>query len=205
MIAIICPSRGLIFTETDILIDEVVENFDCKVFRTHNKKIPESFNILTEKALLNKNVDVILYIEEDNVPTFQQVKEMIDRDVDISFVDYGVGGSSCSAKDEKGEILWCGLGVTLIKRRVFEALDRPYFRTDISYRLNDKKWIDVPMKYGGHDIYFFVKARGKGFKITQIEGEARHLKLDGLGKPEINHGLHKISEKPKIIKTQIIS
>lgn len=204
MIAIIVATRGLVFTETDILIDKVVNFFDSQVFRSYDKKIPDAQNYLVEEALKTE-AQYFLFIEEDNVPTFEQVKKMVNRDVDISFVDYAVGGWSCSAKDKKGEILWAGLGVTLVKRQVFEKLERPFFSIDKSLRLNDNKWIDTPMKYGGHDIWFFTKAREAGFKITQVEGEARHLKLETLGTPEINYGLHKIGEKPKISRKQIIN
>ena len=203
MIAVLCPSRGLVFTETDILIDKVVNHFDSQVFRSYDKKIPDAQNFLVEEALKTEST-YFLFLEEDNVPTFEQVKEMVNRDVDIAFVDYGVGGWSCGAKNDKGEILWCGLGVTLIKRKVFEKLDRPWFRIDKSLRLNDNKWIDVPMKYGGHDIWFFTKAREAGFKITQVAGEAIHLRLDKLGTKEINNGLHIIEKKPSISKLQVI-
>ena len=204
MIAIIVPTRGLTFTQTDILIDQVVEHFDCRVFRTFDKEIPVAQNYLVEEAL-KTDAEFFLFIEEDNVPTLKQVRDMVNRNVDICFVDYGVNGWSCSAQNKKGEILWCGLGVTMVKRRVLEKMEKPWFRTDKSYRLNDNKWIDVPMKYGGHDIYFFVKAREVGFKITRIEGEADHLRLNSIGRPEINHGLHLIEKKPRISKEQIIS
>ena len=204
MISILVGTRGLVFTQTDIIIDKIVNNFDCKVFRTFDKKIPDAQNYLVEEALKTDS-EFFLFIEEDVVPTIEQVKEMVNRNVDICFVDYGVNGWSCSARDGKGEILWCGFGCTMIKRCVFEKLVRPYFRTDKSLRLNDNKWIDTPMKYGGHDIWFFTKAREAGFQITQVGGEAIHLKLEALGTSEVNHGLHFISKKPKIEKYQIIS
>lgn len=205
MIAIIVPTRGLTFTKTDEAIDKIVERFDCRVFRTYDKEIPESHNWLVEKAL-ETEADYLLFVEEDNVPTLERVVEMVNRNADISFVDYGVAGWSCSAKDEKtGEVLWCGFGCTLIKRRVFEKMEKPWFRTDKVLRLNDWKWLDQPAKYGGHDIWFFSKAREAGFKITQIAGEIDHLKLDALGRPEINKGLHQIGQKPKITKYQLIN
>lgn len=204
MIAILVATRGLVFTETDILIDKIVNYFDSQVFRTFDKKIPDAQNYLVEEALKTE-AQYFLFIEEDNVPTFEQVKSMVNYDRDISFVDYGVAGWSCSARKSDTEILWCGLGATMVKRKVFEKLERPFFRTDKSLRINDMTWTDIPMKYGGHDIWFFTKARESGFKITQVVGEARHLKLEALGTPEINHGLHKIGEKPKISRKQIIS
>jgi len=203
MIAILVATRGMVFTETDILIDKVVNHFDSQVFRTFDKKIPDAQNYLVEEALKTE-AQYFLFIEEDNVPTFEQVKLMVNYDRDISFIDYGVNGWSCSARKSDTEILWCGLGATLIKRSVFEKLKKPWFRTDKTLRLNDWKWIDNEAKYGGLDIWFFTKAKEAGFKIFQVPGECRHLKLDKLGSPETNNGLHIISDKKKIEKYQTI-
>lgn len=203
MIAILIPSRGLTFTRTDIAIDQIRERFDCRIFRTYDKKIPEAHNWLVEEGLKTE-ADYFLFVEEDNVPQLEKVVEMVNRGSAISFVDYGVAGWACSARDGKGEVLWCGFGCTLIKREVFEKLEKPWFRTDKTLRLNDWKWIDQPMKYGGHDIWFFTKAREAGFRITQISGEIEHLGVKELGKPEINNGLHPIFNKPSIKNYQII-
>ena len=203
MITILIATRGMIFTEVDKAIDEIKERFDCKVIRTYDKKIPDAQNWLVEEAL-KTSAEFFLFIEEDVVVPIERVVEMINRDVDIAFIDYGVNGWSCSAKDDSGKILWCGLGATLIKRKVFEKVEKPWFRTDKTLRLNDMQWVDNPSKYGGLDIWFFTKAREAGFSISQITGECRHLKLDSLGKPEMNNGLHLISGKPRIINYQLI-
>ena len=49
-----------------------------------------------------------------------------------------------------------------------------------------------------------MTAREKGFKIKQAAGECKHLKLEALGKREINKGLHVITEKEKISKHQTL-
>ncbi|PWU05326.1 MAG: hypothetical protein C5B43_03510 [Verrucomicrobia bacterium] len=128
-------------------------------------------------------------------------------DADIACIDYGVAGYSCITKDKSSrEILWCGLGCTLVKRKVFDTLTMPYFRSDIQLLLNnypEEEWIQAPKDaYGGHDIYFCIQARKAGFTIKQVEGECIHLKLDALGVPEVNYGLHNIGEKPSISKHQ---
>ena len=203
MIAICCATRGMIFTEVDIAIDQIKEHFDSKIFRTFNKPIPEAQNFLVEEAL-KTNAEYLLYIEEDVVPTLSQVREMVNRNVDIVFIDYGVNGWSCSAKDKSGKILWAGIGCTLVKRKVFEKIDAPWFRTDKSLRLNDWKWIDNPSKYGGQDIWFFRQAIEAGCQVVQIAGEVRHIGLKVLGKKEVNNGLHEVFVKEKIKNYQII-
>lgn len=207
MIAILIASRGLIFTETDQFIDEIQDRFDTKIIRTYDKKIPDSQNYLAEQALAT-TANYFLFIEEDIVGSVDHVVQMINADCDISFVDYAVSGWSCSMREKTtGEILWCGLGCTLIKRQVFEALEKPYFRTDKKFRLNTMRWVDVKGddEYGGQDIWFFLHAIEKGFQIKQIPGECRHLGLGKLGKKEINTGLHSIFEKPKIERQQVIN
>lgn len=203
MICILVPTRGFTFTRTDIVIDQIKERFDIKVIRTYDKKIPEAHNFLVEEGL-KTDAEFFLFLEEDVVPTLEQIVKMVNRDTDIAFVDYGVNGWSCSAKDKKGNILWAGLGCTLVKRGVFETLEKPWFRTDKVLRLNDNKWLDQEAKYGGHDIWFYTKARETGFIIQQISGEADHLGVDALGKKEVNNGLHPIFTKKSIKNFQII-
>jgi len=202
MIGVILPSRGLIFAETEISIEKELKRYLYRVYRSSNLKIPDGHNQLTQKAL-DEKCDYIFYIEEDMVIPDGGFERMINLDKDIVFIDYAVNGWSCSQRKEN-EILWCGLGCTLIKSYVFKSLDYPYFRTDKVLRLNDWKWVDAGPKkrYGGQDIWFFSQAREVGFEITQAEGECRHLKLDELGNSDYNDGFHKISDKEKITKIQ---
>lgn len=201
MIIIAVPTRGMLFTEVAQAITEIQLHVQSIPIYTWNMPIPDAHNALVEKALMF-NPSHVLFIEEDNIPPKMGVMNMLNANADIACIDYGVNGWSCTAKRRNGEILWCGLGTTLIKREVFERLERPWFRSDKSLRLNDWQWIDNPAKYGGHDIWFCTKAREAGFEIVQVSGEARHLKLDALGQREINNGLHLISDKPRISKQQ---
>ena len=135
-------------------------------------------------------------------------KRLLETNVDIACIDYAVSGYSCITKNKEGEILWCGLGCTLVRSAVFDKLEKPYFRSDKLLLLTD--WPDITwvnageQGYGGQDIYFCVKAREAGFEIKQVEGECVHLKLEELGRTEINKGLHKIVEKEKISKHTIL-
>lgn len=205
MIAIVLCSRGLIFAEVEHEIEKMRLEHDIVVFRTWNKPIPDAQNYLTEEVLKNPDIDYLFFIEEDTVPPEGALEKLLTLNTDIACIDYGVNGYSCVAKDKKTEeIYWCGLGCTLIKRKVFDKIEKPWFRTDKTLRLNDWKWIDNPAKYGGHDIWFCMKAREKGFTIQQVEGECRHLKLVSVGVSEYNNGLHIVKEKPKIVIQQYI-
>lgn len=205
MIGVVLPSRGLIFAE---VLESLQENLIGKehwVYISHDLPIPDCENYLTEKALEDGS-EYLWFIEEDTIPPNNALRDLLNADSDIAAIDYGVAGWSCITRSKiDNEILWCGMGCTLIKREVFAALEKPYFRSDLELSLNDMTWNPSPKdKYGGQDIWFCTKAREKGFKIKQVEGEAKHLKLETLGVPEINNGLHVIVEKPKITKHTVL-
>ena len=209
LVGIVTPTRGMVFTRTVEAIENIRQGFDTKLYFSDDLPIPDGHNQLCEKALAD-GCDMVLFIEEDVVAPAESLKKLLAAKADIACIDYGVNGWGCVTKNSQGEILWCGLGLTLVRREVFEALERPYFRVDKVLRLNDMTWKDLPedyiknKNYGTLDIYFCTKAREKGFKIKQVEGEADHLKLVSLGERGKNHGLHIIEPKERISKNQII-
>lgn len=211
-IAVVLPTRGLVFTEVEEAIEKArwtfishMKKVEIRVFRSTSLPIPESHNHLTEVALSNYSPEYIWFIEEDTVPPRNALYDLIKADADIAFIDYSINGWACAAKTPE-EILWCGLGCTLVKADVFKKLEKPYFRTDKSLSLNDDtyfQWLDQPNKYGGHDIWFFSKAREAGFKLVQVPGECKHMQIHALGTSAINDGLHIISQKRKIEKHMV--
>ena len=207
-IGIIVPTRGLVYSRVIEALEEERKGYETKIYISHNLPIPVGHNNLT-KAALRDGMDVLFFVEEDTVPPARSIEKLLAANNEIACIDYGVSGWGCISRNTKGEILWCGLGCTLIKKEVFEALEEPYFRTDKVLRLNDWTWQDLPPEYvenkayGSLDIWFFTKAREKGFRIVQVEGEADHLQLIQLGDRGKNHGLHEIGLKPKIVKKQV--
>lgn len=208
-IGILTPTRGTIFTRTLVAIEKERCGYDTTLYLSHDLPIPDGHNQLVEKALAD-GMDFILFIEEDCVIPTGALEKLLAVNADIACIDYGVSGWSCITKDTEGDILWCGLGCTLINRRVFETLERPFFRVDMVLDLPDFTWRQLPEQYvqtrnyGSLDIWFFTKAREKGFEITQIEGECVHLELVELGRKGSNHGLHIIREREKISKNQTL-
>lgn len=210
MIGIVLPTRGLVFARVESVIERFREKHQVKVYRSGNLPIPLGHSQLSQQALID-GCDYIFYIEEDTVPPDNALDELLKADADIACIDYGVAGWGCVTRNPQGEILWCGLGCTLVKRKVLETLDQPWFRVDKTLRLNDWTWVDLPedyikdKQYGSLDIWFCTQARAKGFKIVQVEGECDHLQLVALGQRETNNGLHQIEIRPKIQKKQIIT
>lgn len=208
MIAIVQPSRGLIFTEAVNALDRNFEKYKHKFYRSYDMVIPDCFNFLTEQALKD-GAEYVFYSEEDTVMPDGGFERLLAAQSDIAAIDYAVAGWSCITRDKTtNEILWTGLGCTLVKREVFDKLEKPYFRSDKALLLNtwpNVTWIDAGQQaYGGQDIYFCMMAREKGFNIEQVDGECRHLRLKELGRPEINKGLHIIEQKETISRHQTL-
>lgn len=210
-IAICLPTRGIVLTQVLQSIERERKSYEIEVFYKEGLGIPGGHNEAVRDALLRTDANYILMVEEDNVIPQGGITAMLNvmkhTNAGIVFIDYGVNGWSCSARVKKPiEILWCGLGCTMVRRAVFDDLEYPYFRSDQSLRLNDWKWVPNNDPYGQQDIWFCMKAREKGWLISQVPGmQSPHLALLELGKRETNNGMHKISIKTPIEKWQYIS
>lgn len=208
-IGIILPTRGLVFTRVEQAIESFRTDYDITVYRSCEMPIPDGHNSLTEKALI-EGCDYIFFVEEDTVPPSGALGMLLQANSDIACIDYGVAGWSCVTKNSEGEVLWCGLGCTLVKREVFDRLEKPYFRVDKVLRENDWTWVQLPEQYiktknyGTLDIWFCTQATKNGFRIVQVEGvEADHLELIRLGERGVNNGCHTIKKKLRAEKKQV--
>lgn len=208
-VGVVLCTRGLVFTRVENAIFGNLKGVTHTIYRSEDLTIPYAQNVLVEQALSDPEITHVLFVEEDTVMPEHALADMLKLDGDIVCIDYGVAGYSCITRvKETNEILWCGLGCTLVKREVFDKLEKPYFRSDKALLLNDWpeiKWINAgEQAYGGQDIWFCMQARDAGFTIKQAPGECQHLQLDQLGRREINKGLHQISQKPMISKRQYL-
>ena len=199
-LAILIPSRGLINSRT---IESVLENiydshFYYKFFFTHDLPIPDAQNTLVRRAL-DWEADYLWFVEEDMLIPKDTLQKMYMLMQPIVAVDYPVGEKryGCIAR-KAGEILWFGLGCTLIHDEVFEEIKEPWFETSKTVRITNEDPFEyvidknVPNKYGGHDILFGLKAKEKGVEIMQLEGvTAGHIKPVETGREGSNSGIHK--------------
>jgi hypothetical protein len=192
---VICviPTRGLIYAKT---IRGVLRNIREPII-VDGLPIPDCFNSAVVAALINKP-DYIWFVEEDNEVPEGVLSAFLKTKSDIITMDYPVAkGISHIHKNSSGEIDWCGLGCTLIHRRVFEAIDQPWFEVNILYNQNGDEVI-VPEHrlktgWGGHDTRFFKKALNKGFKINVVEGfKGEHYRAEEIPKREMNNGFYTI-------------
>lgn len=202
-LAILMPTRGLVFGETVRSLVENVKDFETEWKFAIGLPIPDCHNYVVEEAL-KTDCDYFLFVEEDMFLPEGAVKRMYGQG-DIVALDYPVDSGHGTVQRKCGEVIFCGLGCTMIRREVFERMERPWFETDKSLRITSQDpfeyevW-DVPYKYGGQDMLFCHKARELGYKIQAIEGEAQHLRVRQLDDRKYNQGAQVIEALPPIAK-----
>lgn len=228
MIAVCLPSRGLVFSKTMQSVIEGMQALNKLGIATiycssHGLKIPDCHNLCVEQAMSNTSVKKMFMFEEDNFLFPDAFVALATNDADVVTIQYNDKNGSPHGiihYNEAGEVLWGGLGSTVIKREVFETLGAPYFRTDTLYRnikkhwqgdklvteyeeieprqkWNGEKFVEVrdEYKYGGLDIDFYTRARKAGFKIAvQDNFKGHHFELVKLGEKHTNNGMHEIRQ-----------
>jgi len=213
-IAVILPSRGLMFSQT---ADEILQNLKGiphRFFFAHKLSIPECFETPTNRALEDPEVTHLLFVEDDMILPPTILQKMLDMDVaavtaDYPTTDYG-GGAVFKVK---GKIIFCGTGCTLIKREVFDELKKPYFRTDICWNVKNYgdfiKIIAVRRGdlegYGLHDVNFCMNLYRLEIPIHDIGIKIGQRKLIALGKAGTNDGAHQIEEWKKVKKDDLLN
>jgi hypothetical protein len=230
MIAVVVATRGLIYTRTmQCIFDGMAElsklGVASKLITTHDLPIPDAQNYLTETALQDHAVQKLFFIEEDNFvfpDTFVAIATNDNPIVTVTYNDKNGSPHGIVHYDGSGQVLWAGLGATLIRREVFEKLGKPYFTIDDRYQVfktrqkdgafitsykkidNRTIWneetkqveeVKDPYAYGGQDINFYIKAREAGFNVTILrEHKAHHFDLVSLGEKHTNNGCHQIRQ-----------
>jgi hypothetical protein len=197
MSKVVCvlPTRGLVYANT---VKGLFNNQFNDLIVVSGRPMPDCFNEGISKALL-VDCEYIWMVEEDNELPKGILEKMLKEKKDIVTIDYNVGGGvSHIQRDEGGEIIWCGVGCTLIKRKVFETIPQPWFKVDVYQDQKTgewHKWPDhqIPKKFGGHDVWFFTQARNYGFKINVLDGvKGLHFRAKEITKREMNQGSYTI-------------
>lgn len=216
MIGICVPSRGLIYSKT---VESIISGMQAlakvgiasQYFASHDLPIPDCHNYCVETAFQNPAISKIFFIEEDMYIFPEAFVALATSDADITTLQYNDKNGSPHGiihYNEAGEVLWSGLGATIIKRGVFEALGQPYFRTDTIYKVVKKRIengkaitehqatdIKGSYAYGGLDVDFYTRARHQGFKIAVLDNyKAHHFDLVQLGDKQTNNGCHVIRQ-----------
>ena len=212
MIAVILPSRGLIFSQTADEILQNVRDIPHKFFFSHRKPIPECFESPTQEALKDKEVTHLWFIEDDMILKPDTLKRLIEVDKAVVTADYPIN------KDGRGavftvdkQVVFTGTGCLLVQREVFEEMKTPYFRTDMRWNIKNygtflkmTRVDDNSVGYGLHDVNFCMNLYGKNIPIHKITGNIGQRKLLALGKAGSNNGEHLIEEWTKVNKDHLL-
>lgn len=206
-LAVVVPSRGLMFSETleDLLRE--LEGFNYEIFWAHQKPLPQAFNEPTEIALKDPDVFAVLFCEDDMVLPEGILKEMFAKNYPVVAMDYPFqqNGDATILHDPKGYAFWSGTGFLLVAKAVLENMDKPIWRTDRTFDpFIDEDTIHFwPRKlnkvyYGLHDLNFGLTLYSAGLPIMPMERTGGQHKLRSLGKVASNNGAHDIYELTEV-------
>jgi hypothetical protein len=210
-VAVILPSRGLIFSKTAEEILNNLRGIPHKIYFSHRKPIPECFETPTTEALKDPDVTHLWLVEDDMVLPPDTLKKMLEADANAVTFDYPVTkeGNGAVFYDQGGTVVFCGTGCLLVKRRVFDSLKQPFFTDKIRWTLLNYgeavkltgSYDDTP-GYGTHDITFSIKLWKTGVMIKVIKGKLAQRKLVVLGKAGSNNGAHNIEVWKKVVNNK---
>lgn len=206
-LAVILPSRGLMFSETlEELLGEL-DGLDYEIYWAHEKGLPECFNEPTERALADKNNFAVLIVEDDMIIPKGILRTMFEQNYPVTALDYPFqqNGDSTCLHDPNGYAYWTGTGFMLLAREVLEQFEKPIWRTDRTFDpFIDKDTIHFwPRKltkifYGLHDLNFGMVLYSAGVPIMPMKQKAGQRKLEQLGEIHSNRGQHKIIELTEV-------
>lgn len=202
-LAVVVPSRGLMFSKTlEELLGEL-KGYNYKIFWAHGKSLPACFNDPTEEALRDPEVFAVLYCEDDMIIPKGILNKMFAVKYPVVALDYPFrqNGDATTLHDPKGMAFWTGTGFMLVAREVLENIEKPIWQTGRTFDpFIDKDTIHFwPRKldkiyYGLHDLNFGLVLYSAGMPIYPMSETAGQRKLVSLGKPNSNNGRHTIEE-----------
>lgn len=206
-LAVILPSRGLMFSETLQELLEELEGFNYEIYWSHGNSLPECFNLPTEKALADPSNYALLIVEDDMIIPKGILKQMFAENYPVVALDYPFQqqGDATVLHDPEGKAYWTGTGFLLVARAVLENMQRPIWRTDQTFDpFIDKDTIHFwPRKlnkvyYGLHDLNFGLILYSAGLPILPMKQTAGQRKLKALGRANTNNGAHDITELTEV-------
>jgi len=207
-IAVIFPSRGLVFSETAQELLDNLKGHLYKIYFSHGKPIPDCFETPTKEALKDPTITHLWFVEDDMILRPDTLQKLLDEDANAVTADYPVtkDGRGSVFYDKGRNVVFCGTGCLLVRKEVFKSLKRPYFTDKIRWNLlNYGESIKMTgiygdTGYGTHDITFAIKLWNTGVKVKVIKQKLGQRKLVALGKTGSNNGAHNIEIWRKIVK-----
>ena len=185
-LAVILPSRGLIFSETFAELITELEGIDYELFFAHGLPIPDCFNIPTEKALKDPDVYALLFVEDDMIIPKGGIREMFAQNYPVVAYDYPFksNGDSTMLHDPDGNAYWSGCGLLLVAKPILENMKKPIWRTDTTWDvlIKNSRILFWPRKlkkvaYGLQDVNFGMLLYSAGVPISPMEQTIGQRKL----------------------------
>lgn len=213
-VAVILPSRGLMFSRTAEEILNNLKGISHKIFFSHRKPLPDCFEIPTKKALQDDSFTHLWFVEDDMILPSDTLQTMLDMNVAVVTADYPINrqGRGAVFRDKGGKILITGTGCLLVKREVMAEMKPPYFRDDMRWIIKNMgdyvKLVRTQSEhkdgYGLHDVNFCMNLHRLEIPIHCIDTILGQRKLIALGKAGSNNGAHKIEQWTKVKKNHLL-
>lgn len=173
-LAVILPSRGLIFSATVEEILREVASVGCqwRIFFAHSRPIPECFNEPLEQALAGDFTHFWL-VEEDMVYPPGILGDLIATGEPAVAADYplNTSGGMCVSRDQAGVVRCSGTGCLLLDRATLLAVFP--LTTRVRYMIRGDKWTRVDAEpgasdYGLHDAHLGMTLYDRGTPILVV-------------------------------------
>jgi len=137
---------------------------------------------------LKMNPTFILMMDDDQTMPIRGLSAMIGSGADISVIDAPSKGQDDSnvRYHPDGTLAYATISCCLIKAKLFEKLEKPWFSSGYDFRedgVKDGKIVwNIQEKHKddnrGEDIYFIRKVIDKGFAVAVVKGQkCRHYEL----------------------------
>ena len=215
-IAVVIPTRGLIFSETLEEVTKNLQGYDYKFFISHDNPIPECFNIPTEQAL-EEGYEWIWYVEEDMVIPRHFISKAMKLKYPVVACDYPAvrkdmpdSGASTVLYTPQGDAFFTGMGCLLVHRVILEKIG--LFTTDFKW---DIELFDGILKfkqnrikkakdkrYGNQDVHFGIILYSNKIPIKVLPEKAGQRRVMEKPEPSTNGGL-KIKKYTKVRENDV--
>ena len=205
-LAVILPSRGLIFSKTVEELYRELDGLDFKIFWSHGRPIPDCFEIPTREALKDKSFTHLLTVEEDMIIPKGAIGKMLKASKHAIAYDYPVTGSPSGTVlyDMDGTAFFTGCGILLVDMNIVRRMVFPIWRVDIAWGMKlfaDRAEFNIKPgrkeDYGQQDIAFGLRLYINNIPLHVI-GETGQRKLVKRGEGMTNQGQHEIIEYSEV-------